>query len=857
MIDTNGVCVIVQARLNSTRLPRKALLNLDDKNLLEHVLNSLQKVSAQCFVLACDENSYNEFLPIAKKYNFLLVGGSETNVLSRFILALQKANEYCHENNLPQINCIVRATADNPFLFIEAINDSIIRYNALNAPDYFTLTGLPKGSGVELFNPQALIKADTESVTPYEMEHVGPAIYFHKDLFNVVYETAEKKYYYPDLITTVDTPEDFLRTQYALKFLHEKKIKLPANAQDIILATKYASDTIIFIPSVQEGNGSGHLRRVIELAMQLEKKFRTQIFIRNDALPLFAKKLLLTVPEQMIIHALPKKAKLIVLDNFKTSANEVEVLKIIAPVLALDEGGEARNNANYLLDTIPQLQSDNQIPAANISDISFIPLPKNRKAKTAQKKIIIQNKKVLVCCGGEDKKNMALPVGIELSKLNFDITVISPETSFSKIMEVQGKIKLLHSIPNLREELYRYDLVFTIFGFTAFEALAAGCFVVLLSPTEYHYQLGIQNGFTCFPIGIPNIENIKNILSSGIKVPQFINDRTEQKNLSKQISTLYHSQYFHCPLCHDENYSYNEHSIIYRLPDRTISQCKKTDLYFVSFIVSDKKQYGKDYFFDEYKKQYGKTYLEDFANIMEQGIRRLKEIDACYAEYLESGESFFNKQKNILDIGCAYGAFLKACTKSDWFAVGTDISSDAVQYVVNELKLPAFCAAFPALPKSFSYKRKSQLHENNFEEVNFKLTAHSFQAITMWYVIEHFQDLNAVLKQVHELLVDGGIFAFSTPTLSGISGKQNEKEFFAQSPSDHYSIFDFTSVEKVLDEYGFKLVKIVSTGHHPERFKHFTKCKKGSLPYKIIHAISKRKKLGDSMEVYAVKRIII
>ena len=70
MIVQNGVCVIVQARLGSKRLPKKAILNLDDKNLLEHVLRSLTSVDAQLYILACDYASEKVFYPIAEKYNF-------------------------------------------------------------------------------------------------------------------------------------------------------------------------------------------------------------------------------------------------------------------------------------------------------------------------------------------------------------------------------------------------------------------------------------------------------------------------------------------------------------------------------------------------------------------------------------------------------------------------------------------------------------------------------------------------------------------------------------------------------------------------------------------------------------------
>lgn len=43
------------------------------------------------------------------------------------------------------------------------------------------------------------------------------------------------------------------------------------------------------------------------------------------------------------------------LDNFRTQAEEVRQLKKIAPVIALDEGGEGRAFADYLIDILPTL----------------------------------------------------------------------------------------------------------------------------------------------------------------------------------------------------------------------------------------------------------------------------------------------------------------------------------------------------------------------------------------------------------------------------------------------------------------------------------------------------------------------
>ena len=197
--------------------------------------------------------------------------------------------------------------------------------------------------------------------------------------------------------------------------------------------------------------------------------------------------------------------------------------------------------------------------------------------------------------------------------------------------------------------------------------------------------------------------------------------------------------------------------------------------------------------------------------------------------------------------------FLEASKLSLWQPIGTDICREAVEYVNNTLHIPAFVSAFPAMPNSFEYIYKKQLTGSGYDTRVEPIKNESFMAVTMWYVIEHFQDLDAVLQKVASLLVPGGIFAFSTPNLSGITGKQSMYEFVYNSPIDHYSIWDSNEVVKVLEKYNFKVCRIVSVGHHPERFKLPFKIKKGGVVWKILDFISRKYSLGDGMEIYCMK----
>jgi len=172
-----------------------------------------------------------------------------------------------------------------------------------------------------------------------------------------------------------------------------------------------------------------------------------------------------------------------------------------------------------------------------------------------------------------------------------------------------------------------------------------------------------------------------------------------------------------------------------------------------------------------------------------------------------------------------------------WLPFGTDISQDAVNYVQNTLLIPAVKSQFP----DFDSEKEFGLSH--------------FDAVSMWFVIEHFKDLKTVLEKVSSILKKGGIFAFSTPSGQGVSALKNTETFFEQSPKDHYSIWEPSETKKILKRFGFKVLKIVSTGHHPERFPLAVKkgFKKGSGMFSFLQFYSELNHLGDTFEVYCRK----
>ena len=874
ILENPKIILIVQGRLGSTRLPKKALYPLGKKTVLYQVLKNLKSVDVKDYFLATDYNSEEFFAPIAKECGFKLFSGPENDVLERFCLLIKQEK--------PDV--VVRATADNPFLFTDAANFSIKRFLELNATskvDYFTLSGLPHGSGIEIFLGKSLLEAAEKTNLPYDHEHVGPALYNHPENFVSVFEPAPEMWNFPTLRTTIDTFFDYKKAEKLYKIL-DCENHPNINSEKVIKACNldFVKNPILFMPNTKKGKGTGHFRRCLSLAEELNG-FLFLDFNNKTELPEHFEKLLenSNIWDENLVFGkenLKKLAEnqsekpfsLVILDSFVTSKEKADFASKLGKVLSLDDGQEnleILSKINFLLDIIPSSKLKRN---PNWKNTDFIPKPQNKKTEKVSK-----IKTGLISIGGEDPAGFTNLLKIALGKLGIKTTTVDVE----------------NPIPNLKEELYKYDLILTHYGFTAFEAKAAGSKVILVATTKLHKILAKSEGFICLEKKefknqqkleqtIKFLETEKTQNSRDIKPQLDIEKKSKtEESLKDFILDLSKTKEHFCPVCKSPK---NCDKVIFRNQTRTVKKCSKCNTIYLNLEKTPISDYSESYFFEDYKNQYGKTYLEDFESIKNQGLRRAKIMWklALHTESAFSGEkaqencvqapskgSSFSAQKSslencvqaqsegtsflarelsqekptvapqtvptILDIGCAYGPFLAAAKETGFSPFGTDISKSATDYVFEKLGFPAFAGDFTT---------------TDFQK--------QFDAVSMWYVIEHFENLSVVLNKVNSLLKIRGIFAFSTPSASGVSGRFKTKNFLQNSPVDHYSIWSFKSAKKVLKQYGFKILKIQSTGHHPERFFKKTISKeKNPILWNLTLHISRIFKLGDTFEVYCQK----
>ncbi len=141
--------IIIQARLNSTRLPGKVLMPIKGKPMLEYLMQRVGETDLETMVATTDEGIHDEF-------GGYLYEGDENDVAGRFQMVLDTM-----EN--PPV--FVRLCGDSPLMDPALISAAI----ALYEPPYFEIRS-PVGS-VEVCDTAEFFKG-LPDMTAHEREHV-------------------------------------------------------------------------------------------------------------------------------------------------------------------------------------------------------------------------------------------------------------------------------------------------------------------------------------------------------------------------------------------------------------------------------------------------------------------------------------------------------------------------------------------------------------------------------------------------------------------------------------------------------------------------------------------------------------
>jgi SAM-dependent methyltransferase len=211
-------------------------------------------------------------------------------------------------------------------------------------------------------------------------------------------------------------------------------------------------------------------------------------------------------------------------------------------------------------------------------------------------------------------------------------------------------------------------------------------------------------------------------------------------------------------------------------------RCRRCGLVYVTprlqAIIERQKEFYEG--LADYSGGFGKLVAKEYSG------HRSKKLRAEAVKYLR-----YHITGHILDIGCGLGGFLRAASEQGWqHPEGIEIAPQAAGYVGR---------FFP-------------VRTEPIEEVHYE--ANRFDVVRLNNVIEHLSSPKAVVRAVHRILRPGGLFAFSTPNFDSLSVAIWGREWLYFGGDDHIYLFGPKTLTRLLEDSGFRAVRVRTKGVH-------------------------------------------
>ncbi len=138
---------------------------------------------------------------------------------------------------------------------------------------------------------------------------------------------------------------------------------------------------------------------------------------------------------------------------------------------------------------------------------------------------------------------------------------------------------------------------------------------------------------------------------------------------------------------------------------------------------------------------------------------------------------------NLLDYGCGTGMFLKETNSKGWNSFGVEPDEGARELSNSNKKL--------------AFENKQEL--NAFDPLI------TFNAITLWHVLEHVTDLQETLEFFKQKLNPNGVLIIAVPNYNSYDAKHYKAHWAAYDLPRHLYHFEAKTISQLLAKYGFAL----------------------------------------------------
>ncbi len=147
-------------------------------------------------------------------------------------------------------------------------------------------------------------------------------------------------------------------------------------------------------------------------------------------------------------------------------------------------------------------------------------------------------------------------------------------------------------------------------------------------------------------------------------------------------------------------------------------------------------------------------------------------------------QSITQKDKGtIADIGCGTGAFLDTMQQVGWQITGFEPDETARQNAKRLYNISP-------LPSPEIYNQPAE----------------SFDAVTMWHVLEHVHELHAYIEQVKKILKPNGRFVVAVPNYTSADAAQYQQYWAAYDVPRHLYHFSPASMTQLMKQHGLQVI---------------------------------------------------
>lgn len=143
------------------------------------------------------------------------------------------------------------------------------------------------------------------------------------------------------------------------------------------------------------------------------------------------------------------------------------------------------------------------------------------------------------------------------------------------------------------------------------------------------------------------------------------------------------------------------------------------------------------------------------------------------------------RQGKHLDVGSGAGAFLATMKAAGWDCLGLEPDPDARAVAKADFGVDA----------------------KPIEEL-FALPDGTYDAITLWHVLEHVHELDAYMAKLKALLKADGRLFIAVPNYTSLDGQRYEAQWAAYDVPRHLYHFSPTSMKRLLELSGLKLIEM-------------------------------------------------